>query len=161
MTTSTRETTITLDDEVPIVRIVREFDAPPAKVFRAHADPELFARWNAPHGMETVVHQLDCRTGGAYRYTMAGEEFTGGFYGCFHEVRPDELIVQTFSYDELPDAVSLDRLVFEDLENGRTRLSTTSLLESFADRDELVASGMEVGVRDGYDKLDAVLADAE
>ena len=45
MTTMTHETQITADDKVPVIRITREFDAPPAKVFRAHADPELLAQW--------------------------------------------------------------------------------------------------------------------
>ena len=48
MTTSTHETEIIVDTEVPLVRIIREFDAPPAKVYRAHVDPELFAQWNGP-----------------------------------------------------------------------------------------------------------------
>ena len=37
---------IIVDDKVPVVRLIREFDAPPEKVFRAHVDPELFVRWN-------------------------------------------------------------------------------------------------------------------
>ena len=36
--------------------------------------------------------------------------------------------------------------------------TSTSLLESFEMRDGLVASGMEHGVREGYEKLDALLA---
>lgn len=36
MTTSTHETQITADPDLPIVRITREFDAPRHKVFRAH-----------------------------------------------------------------------------------------------------------------------------
>jgi uncharacterized protein YndB with AHSA1/START domain len=37
--TRTRETEIVADPEVPLVRIVREFDAPPEKVFRARRPP--------------------------------------------------------------------------------------------------------------------------
>jgi uncharacterized protein YndB with AHSA1/START domain len=49
-------------------------------------------------------------------------------------------------------------MVFEDLGDGRTRLTSTSLVDSFADRDAFLASGMEVGVREGYDRLDELLA---
>jgi uncharacterized protein YndB with AHSA1/START domain len=73
-------------------------------------------------------------------------------------VRPDELIVQTFTFEGEPDGVALERLVLEDLGDGRTRLSSTSLVDSFAARDAFVASGMEVGVREGYERLDEVLA---
>jgi uncharacterized protein YndB with AHSA1/START domain len=159
MSTSTaHETQIVADPDVPMVRITREFDAPPAKVFRAHTDPDLVRQWNGPRGMETRVDVWDCRTGGSYRYVHSrdGEEFA--FRGCFHEVRPDELIVQTFTWEGMPDGVALEKLVLEELPGGRCRLTATSLVDSFADRDAFVASGMEVGVREGYERLDAVLA---
>jgi uncharacterized protein YndB with AHSA1/START domain len=85
-----------------------------------------------------------------------GQEY--GFHGSFHEVRPDELIVQTFTFEGMPDGVALEKLVLEDLGDGRTRLTSTSLCDSFADRDAMLASGMEVGVVEGYQRLDEVLA---
>jgi uncharacterized protein YndB with AHSA1/START domain len=158
MPTRTNETEIHSDPKVPLVRITREFDAPPAKVFRAHADPELVARWNGPREMEVHIDHLDCRTGGSYRYVHVRGNEEYGFRGSFHEVRPDELIVQTFTYEGMPDGVALEKLAFEDLGGGRTRLTATSLVDSFEDRDAFVASGMEDGVRDGYEKLDELLA---
>ncbi len=157
-TAGTHETEIVADPDVPLVRITREFDAPPAKVFRAHTDPELVARWLGPRDLEMRIDHYDCRTGGSYRYvhTQGEEEF--GFHGSFHEVRPAELIVQTFTFEGMPDGVALERIVFTDLGDGRTRLTSTSLVDSFADRDAFVASGMDVGVREGYERLDAVLA---
>jgi uncharacterized protein YndB with AHSA1/START domain len=157
-TIRTHETEIMSDPHVPLVRITREFDAPPEKVFRAHTDPELVARWTGPRGLEMRIDHYDCRTGGSYRYVMArdGDEF--GFHGCFHEVRPSELIVQTFTFEGEPDGVALERLLFEDLGEGRTRLTSTSLVDSFEGRDAFVASGMEEGVREGYERLDEVLA---
>ena len=157
-TTSTRQTVISVDPQVPLVRITREFDAPPAKVFRAHTDPALVVQWLGPRRHETRIDHYNCHTGGSYRYVQAsnGNEF--GFYGSFHEVRPGELIVQTFTYDGMPDGVALEKMVFEDLGGGRTRLTTTSLVDSFQDRDAFVASGMDEGVREGYERLDELLA---
>jgi uncharacterized protein YndB with AHSA1/START domain len=54
--------------------------------------------------------------------------------------------------------VALERLVFDDLGNGRTRLTGTSLADSFEARDAFVASGMEDGVRESYEHLDELLA---
>jgi len=159
MTTSTRETEIIIDPTVPLVRMIRDFDAPVEKVFRAHTDPKLFARWMGPRNYEMRIDHLDCRTGGSYHYVMISEGNEYGFYGSFHEMRPNELIVQTFTFEGMPDGVALERLVFEDLGAGRTRLTTTSLVDSFEGRDGFVASGMEVGVREGYQKLDEVLAE--
>jgi uncharacterized protein YndB with AHSA1/START domain len=151
-------THIVVDPDVPLVRITREFDAPAAQVFRAHTDPELFAQWNGPRSRTMTTDHFDCRTGGSYRYVLTADGHEAAFRGCFHEVRPDELIVQTFTYEGMADGVALERLVFEDLGGGRTRLTATSLVDSFADRDMFVASGMESGVREGYEQLDELLA---
>ena len=158
MSTSTHETEITADPRVPLVRIVRTFDAPPANVFRAHIDPELVVRWNGPRGTEMRVDHWDCRTGGSWRYVHVVDGTEHRFRGCFHEVRPDELVVQTFTYEGFPDGVALERLVLEDVGGGRTRLTGTSLVDSFEGRDAFIASGMETGVREGYERLDEVLA---
>jgi len=160
MTTKTHETDIDVDAQVPLVRITRDFDAPPEKVFRAHTDPELLAKWNGPRSLQMRIDHYDCRTGGSYRYLHIRGTDEFGFHGSFHEVRPSEVIVQTFTFEGEPDGVALERITFTDLGDGRTRLTATSLVDSFAARDAFVASGMDVGVREGYERLDEVLASA-
>src|SRR3712207_4740328 len=108
--TATGETQIILDDKVPLVRIIREFDAPRDKVFRAHVDPTLLAQWMGPRGYEMEVLDYDCRTGGSWRVVHIDGENRYGFFGSFHEVRPSELIVQTFTFEGFPDGVALERL---------------------------------------------------
>jgi uncharacterized protein YndB with AHSA1/START domain len=157
-TTSTHETEITADPRVPLVRITREFDAPREKVFRAHTDPELYVRWVGPRNTQTRIDHFDCRTGGSFRFLNISDGVEYGFHGSFHEVRPSEVIVQTFTYEGEPDGVALERLVLEDLGDGRTRLTSTSLVDSFEARDGMLASGMDVGVREGYERLDELLA---
>jgi uncharacterized protein YndB with AHSA1/START domain len=152
------ETTIEADPNVPIIRMTREFTGTPEQLFRAHTDPRLFAQWIGPSSMETRIEKWDARSGGSWRFvsTRDGEEHA--FRGCFHEVRPDR-IVQTFTYEGDPDGVALETLWFEDLGNGRTRLRTQSLVDNFGSRDEWLKSGMEVGVNEGYAKLEEMLAD--
>lgn len=158
MTTSgTRDTQIIVDPAVPLVRILREFDAPPEQVFRAHTEPTLVVQWLGPRRHEMRIDHWDCRTGGSYRYVHASDGNEYGFRGCFHEVRDAELIVQTFAFEGMPDDVALERLVLEDLGDGRTRLTATSLVDSFEARDAFVASGMESGIREGYERLDELL----
>ena len=53
---------------------------------------------------------------------------------------------------------SSDQLTLQDLGEGRTRLVTESLCDSFGARDGWLASGMEGGVNDGYAKQDGLLA---
>ena len=154
-----RQTEIVADDRVPQIRIVREFAAAPERAFSAHTDPDLYARWCGPHDLTTVIDTWECRTGGRWAYHQTRGEETFSFYGSFHEVRPRELIVQTFTFAGYPDGVSLERLSLEDLGGHRTRLTATSLVDSFEARDAMIASGMESGVREGYEKLDGLLSD--
>ena len=157
MTTTRTEATIEADPALPIIHITREFDATPAQLMRAHTDPELFVRWNGPDGFETQLDHWDARTGGSWRYTHRHGDQSFGFHGCFHEVR-DDRIVQTFTWDGMPDEVSLETMTFEDLGDGRTRLRSQSLCDSLEGRDAWLRSGMEEGVNEGYGKLDGLLA---
>ena len=158
MTDTLTTATIEADPTLPIIRITRDFAATPAQLLRAHTDPELFARWVGPDGTTTTIDRWDATTGGSWRFLGSncdGMEFA--FRGCFHEVRPDR-IVQTFTWEAEPDGVALETLTFEDLGDGRTRLRTQSLCDSLEGRDAWLRSGMEVGVDQGYAKLDALLA---
>jgi len=149
---------IEADKDVPLIRITRDFDATPAQLMRAHTDPDLFARWVGPDGMQTQILEWDARDGGSWRYVASrdGEEY--GFRGCFHTVSEDK-IVQTFTFAGSPDDVSLETLWFEDLGDGRTRLHAQSLVDSFEGRDAWLASGMETGVDQGYAKLDKLVGE--
>lgn len=163
MSTPTKnETRIEADPNLPTIRIVREFDAPPHKVFRAWTDPELVVKWMGPRSITMHIETWDARTGGSYRYTAwrDGEEIAA-FYGSFHEVRDGERMVQTFTYEGAPDGVSLDTMTLEDLGDGRTRVDTLSVVDTIETRDMILASGMDTGVIEGYEKLDELLADGE
>jgi uncharacterized protein YndB with AHSA1/START domain len=156
--TTNREAEIAIDNKTPSITIVREFDAPARAVFRAHAEPDLFVQWVGPDSLDASrVDRWDCRTGGEWRYVSTRDDEEHWFRGCFHEVRPNELIVQTFTYEPWPDNVSLGRYVFDDLAGSRCLLTATSFVDSFEARDAFVASGMEVGVQEGFRKLDRLL----
>jgi uncharacterized protein YndB with AHSA1/START domain len=156
---TTRETTIEADPNLPSIRIIRDFDAPPEKVFRVWIEPELVVQWLGPKSTQMRIDEWNARTGGNYRYAALknGEE-VAAFYGSFHEVRPSERLVQTFTWEGMPDGVSLETMTFEDLGDGRTRTIGLSLVDNLEARDAIMASGMEVGVYEGYEKLDALLA---
>ena len=157
-TSSRYQVSIEADPHLPIIRITRDFDATPEQLMRAHTDPELFARWVGPDGMETTILEWDATTGGRWRYVARRGDAEFGFHGCFHDIS-DDRIVQTFTFDGQPDGVALETLWFEDLGDGRTRLRTQSLVDSFEGRDQWLASGMETGVEQGYAKLDALVAE--
>ena len=69
----TNPTQITARPGVPFVDLVREFDAPPAAVYRAHTDPELFPRWMFPRDIQVQKMQMDARTGGSGSFIHTSE----------------------------------------------------------------------------------------
>lgn len=155
--TTTTQATIEADERLPIIRVTRDFAATPAQLFAAHTDPELYALWVGPDGMTTEIPVWDARDGGEWRFVQRrdGEEYR--FRGCFHQVI-ERRIVQTFTYEGEPDEVSLETLTLEDLGGGRTRLRVQSLVDSFESRDAWLRLGMDVGINEGYAKLEEVLS---
>jgi uncharacterized protein YndB with AHSA1/START domain len=154
------EATIEADPTVPAIHITRDFDATPAQLMRAHTDPEIFAAWIGPSDLSTRIDHWDARSGGSWRFTNIRQGEHGveeySFRGCFHEI--SDRIVQTFTWEGMPESVSLETMTFEDLGDGRTRLHAMSLCDSFEGRDQWLASGMETGVNDGYAALDDLLS---
>jgi uncharacterized protein YndB with AHSA1/START domain len=154
----THPTTITAKPGLPFVDVVREFDAPAAAVFRAHTDAELFAQWTGPRSMKMDSVELDAKAGGRWMYAFRGEgDATFSFFGVFHTVEPNALIIQTFEFNLAPGQVGISTLSFETVD-GRTRLSVHEVYPSVEARDAAVASGMEYGIKEGYERLDELLA---
>jgi uncharacterized protein YndB with AHSA1/START domain len=156
---STNPLTVTAPEGVPFIDFEREFDASVAAVFRAHAEPDLLTQWLGPRGYEMKIEHYDFRTGGGYRYIHTGadgEEYA--FNGVFHTVRPDEFAIQTFEFEGMPDIVAIESITFEDLGNGRSRIRGHSVYPSVESRDGMVASNMEHGMTEGYERLDELVA---
>ncbi|EWM11520.1 SRPBCC family protein [Kutzneria sp. 744] len=146
-------TTITAQPGTPFIDISREFEATPAQVFRAATDPDLIAQWLGPRELSTDVEEYDARPGGSYRYVNRDADGTEyRFRGVFHTVAKDECVVQTFEFEGAPGQISLETVTYTDL-GGRTRMHTRSVFPSVEARDAMLASGMEHGVNDSYDKL--------
>ena len=157
--TLTHPTSITANPGLPFVDIVREFDATPAAVFRAHTDRELFARWTGPRTMQLDDVELDPTSGGRWRFAFrAGEgDMQMSFSGVFHNVEPNALIIQTFEFSLAPNQVGISSITFAEV-NGRTRLSVHEVYPSVETRDAAMASGMDHGIIEGYERLDEILA---
>lgn len=145
---------------VPWIDFTREFDAPVEAVFTAHRDPELVKQWLGPDGYEMTIERWDFVSGGGYRYTHRDGENVYGFHGTFHTVRENELAIQTFEFEGAPDEVAIEFMRFVDLGGGRCRLEGRSVGRTVEGRDAMVESGMETGMAQGYDRLDAIVSTA-
>lgn len=110
-----------------------------------------------PHKVTTTVDRLDARPGGSWRFVCRSEDGReDGFRGTIRELTPPERIVQTFEWEGMPGHVLVETASFEDL-GERTRVTTSSLFHTTEERDGMLASGMEIGLSESHQRLDALL----
>ena len=142
------------DREVVMTKV---FDAPRELVWRAYTDPKLIPRWWGPRYLTTTIDKMELKPGGAWRFVSRepdGSEFA--FHGVFREILKPDRLSWTFEFEGNPGHVSVDTVTLEELD-GRTKVTVTSLFENKADRDAMVASGMEGGATESTERLAELL----
>jgi uncharacterized protein YndB with AHSA1/START domain len=154
--TDSRKATVTIPNDEQIL-ITREFDAPRHLVYKAWTTPELVRRWWSGHRGEMKVAEIDLRVGGRWRYVMvANGGFEVAFHGEYREIVPNQRIVNTEVY-ELPGAAdaegALNTVTFTEVD-GRTTLTLLVQVPTRELRDEILSSGMEVGMQEQMELLE-------
>ena len=147
--------TITSDREVSVKRV---FDAPRSLVFEAWSSCDHMKNWWGPRGFELIECSMDLRPGGKYRFVQkAPDGSIHGFNGVYHEIAAPERVVFTQIYEPVPDQEMLVSTTLTE-NDGKTALSQTLTFASKEDRDGMIASGMEWGQSQSFERLDDLLA---
>ncbi len=155
MTRGTTAVTVPTDTEI---LITRDFDAPKHLVYKAWTTPELIKRWWSGDRGEMTIAEVDLRVGGKWRFVMTAHgEFEVAFHGEYREIIPNERIVSTEVYEAMPEGQALSIVTFAE-SDGRTVLKVLMQLASKEERDAVISSGMEGGVREQMDHLEQVAA---
>jgi uncharacterized protein YndB with AHSA1/START domain len=144
----------------PIIIQSRTFDAPRAVVWEAMTRPEHIVNWWGPRGMTTRVERMDVRPGGSWRFvqtTADGRSIT--FHGEYRDVQPPSCIVQTFGVEGMYGGRFIVETMTLEEDGPRTNYRVVSHFESIADRDGMIASGMERGARESLERLDAIITE--
>lgn len=140
------------------IKIEREFDAPPARVFAAYTTPSDVENWWGPSIYETRVDKLEPRIGGEWAFSHPNPEGDDhAFRGVYHDIVENKRIVQTFEYLGAPGHVSLETMEFEDL-GGRTKLTAIAVFGAPEALEAMKASGMEDGMLETYERLAALVS---
>jgi len=141
--------------------VTREFDIPRERVFKAFTDPEILASFFAPFGNTMHFNHHNYQTGGSYSWCNknADGKVLCTFNGVIHELTAPVRLIQTAELMELPERghAVMEAMLFDELENGRTKLTIHDVCFSVADRDAMVNSGMEYGLVAIFDQLDELL----
>lgn len=107
--------------------IERVYDAPPARVFRAWADPEAKAQWFGPKELAGEATAFDFRVGGAERFKVETPDGTLYSYDArYQDIVPDARIVYTYDMHRNADRISVSVSTVEfRASNEGTRLTYT------------------------------------
>jgi uncharacterized protein YndB with AHSA1/START domain len=149
------ETQIIIEPGKQDIVFKKVFGAPRDIVFRALTDPTLVPSYWGPRAYETIVDVMEPRQGGRWRFINRTPDGDFGFHGVYHEVSP-ERIVQTTEFEGAPGHVALETATLEE-RDGKTYYTAVSLAGSVEERDAVVATGMESGARELYDRLDELV----
>lgn len=135
----------------------RTFDASPDRVYTAYTEADQVARWWGQRSNTTVVEALDVRPGGVWLFVQRAPDGNAyEFFGQYVEVSPGKL-VNTFEFAGFPGHVVTDAVTFEPDGVG-TRVVASSSFASKEDLHGMLASGMEGGANESWDRLAELLA---
>jgi uncharacterized protein YndB with AHSA1/START domain len=152
-----REMTLTLPSDLEIV-MQRAFNAPARTLFEVWTKPEHVRKWYPVRGTTMTVCEIDLRLGGAWRWVLMHPK--GGeiaFSGVFREIDRPRRLQRTELFEAMPGGESLVTLTFDE-QDGQTTLTITMLFKSKQDRDVCLKSGMELGVKECFQKIDELVA---
>ena len=130
--------------------LTRTFDAPRELVFKVWTDPKHVAQWWGPHGFTTIIHQMDVRPGGAWRYSMRGPDGNDyPFNGEYVEILVPERLVFIGTIHEKLDHRVWTEIRFADEEGGRTKITVRQLYSFESD----ATRGAPIGWSQQFDRL--------
>ena len=143
----------------PVIITHRFIKAPAELLFAAWTTPEHLKQWLGPRELEMVSCEIDLRVGGRYRYVFSragtGQEF--GFGGKYLEIDRPHRMVCTSVFEMTPQFEAVETLTLEERDGG-TMITTHTRHASIEARDaHLSGGGMEAGMIDGYDRLEALV----
>jgi uncharacterized protein YndB with AHSA1/START domain len=157
-------TSMTKDPEHLTMTVVAEYDVPAERAWQLWSDPRQLERWWGPPTYPATVVDHDLSPDGAVSYYMTspeGEKFHG-WWKVIEAAPPRLLVLQDgFADDSGAPAegmpTTLMRMEIIDRAGGVT-MTMTSTFPSLAAMEQLIAMGMEEGLREAMGQIDALLA---
>jgi uncharacterized protein YndB with AHSA1/START domain len=138
--------------------ITRTFHAPARLVYDAWTKPELLKRWYGTSCMQLESCEMDVRPGGAWKRVLSDKDGNRcAFYGTFLEVDPPARLTFTETFEPFPEHPSTVTVTLRE-QDGKTFAHLVQLHDSVASRDAHIGSGMEHGMRESLDLLEAFLS---
>lgn len=132
----------------------RVFDAPRELVWKIITDPKMLPKWWGPTRFETVVDKMDFQVGGKWRFVHKGGGQEYAFHGTYKEIVPMQKITDTFNFEPIGLGHEMtETMILEELPDGKTKATQTSVFQNIQDLEGMVGSGMESGAVETWERL--------
>lgn len=158
-------TSVSKDPAALTMTVVAEFPVPVQRLWDAYADPRQLERFWGPPTYPARFTRHDMYPGGRSEYAMTGPagDVSRGYWE-FLSVLPQESfeVRDGFAAEDGSDNHDMPsmRMVFRFSATATgSQVSTTTYFNSVEDLDQLLAMGMEEGMREAMAQMDAVVAD--
>jgi uncharacterized protein YndB with AHSA1/START domain len=157
---------ITKDLENATLVVTSVFAASPDRVWRLWADPRQLERWWGPDPYPATVVDHDLRPDGHVSYFMTGPEGDQhkGYWRILSAEPPHRLVFEDGFADDAGDPnddlpLSRAEVTIEPVDDVHTRMTITSVYDTSADLEQVLAMGMEEGIRTAVEQIDALLTE--
>jgi len=164
------QTTFTILDDRRTLVVERTFRAPKRKVWAAWTTPELLERWWGPKGWKTVIKHMEFREGGHQHYGMVCEDpDQTDWYGrtswgksTYHRIDAENAFDYTDAFCDENAVVTPGMPVMEirvafAARDGSTTVTSTSVFATPEALKQVIDMGMEEGLTQTWDRLEATL----
>jgi uncharacterized protein YndB with AHSA1/START domain len=160
-------TAVRKDPQALTLAFDAEFEATPERVWQLWADPRKLERWWGPPTYPATFTRHALAPGSRIEYHMTGPEGDQprGYWEVVEVDPPRSLVFRDgFANDDgspNPDLpVATARVTIEAVGAGRTRMSILHEFPSAGALEQVLAMGMEEGLRQALGQIDAILAEA-
>jgi uncharacterized protein YndB with AHSA1/START domain len=159
-------TAVHKDAEALTLTVTAEFAAPPERVWQLWADPRQLERWWGPPTYPATFTAHDLTPGGRVEYHMTGPEGDqpAGYWDIVEVEPPHWLKFQDgfrnedgAANEDLPTIVF--RMTIQDISGGRSRMTIDNEFASAEAMEQMIAMGMEEGLRLAVGQIDGILDD--
>jgi uncharacterized protein YndB with AHSA1/START domain len=159
-------TAVRKDTNALTMTITAEFDASPERVWQLWADPRQLESWWGPPTYPATFTKHDLAPGSRVEYHMTGPkgDQPRGYWDVLEVDAPHRLVYRDgFANDDGTPNDDLPRnegrVTIEEIGDGRTRMSIESIFPSAEAMEQVLAMGIEEGLKQAVGQIDAILAE--
>lgn len=157
-------TSVVKDRSALTMTVNAEFDAPIDRAWALWDDPRLLERWWGPPTYPATVVDHDLTPGGGVSYFMTGPdgEQPRGWWRVITVNAPYQLVFEDGFADEtgtpnLEMPTMMIRVTLSETPTGDTRMEVITTFPSPKAMEQIIAMGMEEGMRSAMSQVDDIL----